>query len=147
MRNQDIYNIAVTFRAAILEAKYSRRFDIRDRMSNFPGGCCDDSSDLLAYYLYTVKNLHTKQGNGLYRDNNPYNTGNHAWLLMDNGTIIDITADQFDFFSKYTEGVYVGRENSFYKNLERKQNYENYDIMQSTRLWNDYQIIMSVMAI
>ena len=46
------------------------------------------------------------------------------------------------FFSKYDEGVYVGKENSFYKNLERHQIYENYNICQNERLWKDYQIIM-----
>lgn len=143
MRNQDVYNIALTFREAILEAKYNREFDGRDRMSNFPGGCCDDSCDLLAYYLYTTYALHTKQGVGTYRDNNPNNTTGHAWLVMDDGTIIDITADQFEFFSSYTKGIYVGKENSFYKHLERKQIIENCDIAQNVRLWKDYQIIMS----
>ena len=52
MKIQDIYSVAVSFHAAILEAKYNREFDRRDRMSNFPYGCCDDSCDLLAYYLY-----------------------------------------------------------------------------------------------
>lgn len=93
MKNQDIYNIAVTFRSAILNAKYSRKFNSRDRMSNFPGGCCDDSCDLLAYYLCTECAVHTKQGNGIYRDINPNNTTNHAWLIMNNSTIIDVTVD------------------------------------------------------
>ena len=147
MRNQDIFNIAVTFRAAILEAKYNRKFDSRDRMSNFPGGCCDDSCDLLAYHLYTEYDIHTKQGNGIYRDNNPNNTTNHAWLVMNEDTIIDITVDQFDFLSKYAEGVYAGKENSFYKHLEGNRIHENYDIMQNVRLWNDYQIIMNSIVI
>lgn len=147
MKNQDIYNIAVTFRAAILDAKYNRKFDSRDRMSNFPGGCCDDSCDLLAYYLYSVYDIRTKQGNGRYYDNDPNNTTNHAWLVMDDSTIIDITVDQFEFFSKYAEGIYVGNEKSFYKHLKDKRIDENYDIMQDVRLWNDYQIIMSSIVI
>lgn len=147
MRNRDIYDIAVTFRSAILEAKYNRKFDHSDRMSNFPCGCCDDSCDLLAYYLLTSYDINTKQGNGRYSDNNPYNTTNHAWLVMDDGTVIDITIDQFEFFSKYTEGVYVGKKISFYKNLERYQIDDNCDITQNARLWNDYQIIMNSIAI
>jgi len=144
MRNQDIlYNIAVTFRAAILEAKYNREFDSRDRMGNFPDGCCDDSCDLLSHYLYTIYDIDTKQGNGIYRDNDPNNTTNHTWLAMDDGTIIDITVDQFEFFSRLGEEVYVGKENPFYKHLEDHRIYENYNIMQSVRLRNDYQIIMS----
>jgi hypothetical protein len=56
MKKQDIYNIALTYREAILRAKYNREFDRRDRMSNFPCGCCDDSCDLFAHYFipYTV---------------------------------------------------------------------------------------------
>lgn len=143
LSENSIYNIAKSFRSAIVVAKQNREFSFRDRMSNFPGGCCDDSCDLLAYYLYATYGLHTKQGNGVYRDNNPYNTTNHAWLILENGIMIDITADQFDFFAEYAEGVYVGRENYFYRNLEDRRCYENYDISQNTRLWNDYQIIMN----
>lgn len=145
MRNKDIYNIATTFRSEILEAKYNREFNSRDRMSNFPSGCCDDSCDLLAYYLYITYNIRTKQGNGEYCNNNFYNITNHAWLVMDDDTIIDITGDQFRFCAGYTKEVYVGKENSFYKRLEEKRIYENYDITQSARLWNDYQIIMRYM--
>lgn len=48
LNEDEIYNITEAFRMAILDAKYDRRFQYRDRMSNFPGGCCDDASDLLA---------------------------------------------------------------------------------------------------
>jgi hypothetical protein len=143
MRYQDISEIALTFRKAILKAKYNMKFNSRDRMSNFPDGCCDDSCDLLAHYLFTAYGIHTKQGNGIYRDNNPYNTTNHAWLVMNDGIIIDITADQFKFFSEYTEGIYVGKKIAFYRRLENNQIFENYDIMQDARLWSDYKIIMS----
>lgn len=146
MKKRDIYNIAVAFRAAIISANHDRQFNHRDRMSNFPGGCCDDSCDLLAYYLCTTYKIHTRQGVGTYRDNDLNNTTGHAWLIMDDSTIIDITGDQFRYCAGYTEEVYVGQENSFYKDLERKQIYENYDITQDARLWNDYQIIIRYMA-
>lgn len=147
MRNQDIYSIAATFRAAIIDANYDRKFKSKDRMSNFPMGCCDDSCDLLAYYLNSVYNIHTQQVIGTYRDNNPYNTTNHAWLAMDDNTIIDITGDQFKFLTGFSDEVYVGKKNSFYLRLERerKQICDNIDITQNTRLWNDYKIIMSYM--
>ena len=144
---KDIYGIATAYRAAIMEAKHNKEFDIRDRMSNFPGGCCDDSCDLLAHYLYAEHGIHTRQKNGTYRDNNPYNTMNHAWLVTCDNTIIDITADQFEFVSGYAERVYVGKENSFYKHLERQQFYENHNIMTGTRLLKDYQIIMNYIII
>lgn len=72
MKNQDVYNIAVNFRKAIIEAKANREFSFQDRMIKFPNGCCDDSCDLLAYYLYETYYIHTKQVNGVYRDKNPY---------------------------------------------------------------------------
>ncbi len=48
-------------------------------MSNFPVACCDDSCDLLVYYLYTVYKICTKQKVGKYQDNDPNNATNHAW--------------------------------------------------------------------
>lgn len=146
MKSRDIYKIAVAFRAAIVSAKYDRRFHYRDRMSNFPRGCCDDSCDLLAYYLYTTYKIRTRQGVGTYRDDDPNNTTGHAWLIMDDNSIIDITGDQFRYCAGYTDEVYVGTETLFYKKLERKQIQDNYDITQDSRLWNDYQIIMSYLA-
>ena len=145
MKIQDIYNIAASFRSAIIEAKYNQKFSHKDRMSNFPGGCCDDSCDLLAYYLYTVYKIRTKQCVGKYYDDNPYNTTGHAWLIMDDDTIIDITGDQFKYFAGYAEEVYVGKENLFYKRLEDIRSYDNYDITQDNRLWDDYQIILDYM--
>lgn len=146
MKSKDIYKIAVAFRAAIVSAKYDRRFHYRDRMSNFPGGCCDDSCDLLAYYLYTTYKIRTRQGIGTYRDNDPNNTTDHAWLIMYDNTIIDITGDQFRYCAGYTDEVYVGVETLFYKKLERKQVRDNYDITKAARLLDDYQIIMSYMS-
>ncbi len=144
MTCQDIYNIAVNFRSAILQAKYDREFDVKDRMHRFPRGCCDDSCDIFAYYLATEYHFHTLQGKGTYYDDNPYNTTNHAWLITDNKIIIDLTADQFPYFHMCDKGIYVGKENSFYQNLERKQIYDNYDIVNATRLWSDYQIIKNI---
>jgi len=144
---ENIYCVATTYRAAIMEAKHNRRFGWRDRMSNFPGGCCDDSCDLLAHYLYEEHGVHARQRNGTYRDNNPNNTVNHAWLVTDDNIIIDITADQFKFFSEYSEGVYVGKEIPFYKHFERQLFHENHDIMADTRLRRDYQIIKNYIII
>ncbi len=64
-------------------------------------------------------------------------------LIMDDNTIIDITGDQFKYCAGYTKEVYGGKENSFYKRLADKRSYENYDITQNDRLWNDYKVILS----
>ncbi len=147
MDDKDLCSEALAFRTAIMKAKRDGAFDYRDRMHNFPHGCCDDSCDLFAYYLLSVHGIHTKQGNGVFRDDNPYNTTNHAWLFLENGTVIDITADQFDFFLKYSRKIYVGEENIFYKCLENKKVLENYDVTQDSRLWSDYQTIMNYMEV
>lgn len=146
MNVEEIYNITEKFRLAILDAKFDRRFHYRDRMSNFPSGCCDDASDLLAYYLMEKYNLYTEQGTGTYRDNNPYNKTNHAWLVLNRKIIIDITATQFMFCGAFSKDIYVGKKCSFYQNLDGVKIVENYDITKSSRLWNDYQVIISYMS-
>ena len=138
----ELRKVVEAFREAIVTARENRNFDRKDRMSNFPGGCCDDACDLLSYYLYDEFGIHTKQGNGLYDDGVFENRTNHAWLVMGDGTVIDITGTQFRFCAGFTEEVYIGLENAFYKGLERKIILENYDIRQSERLWTDYQIIL-----
>lgn len=142
IESDDIYEIVAAFRSAISAAKYNDEFSSSDRMSRFPNGCCDDACDLLAYYLYKKYGVHTQQGNGVYDDGNFYNLTNHAWLIMDDNTIIDITGNQFESCAGFAEKVYIGNENDFYRHLERKQIFENCDITQNKRLWNDYLIIM-----
>lgn len=138
---QELFSIIVPFRKAIVNALLNREFSRKDRMSNFPYGCCDDSCDLLGYYLYDQFQINTKQINGVYRDSIPEEITNHAWLLLDD-IIIDITADQFSSLIENNYGVYVGVENEFYQQLEDKQTLLNYDIRENQRLWNDYQIIL-----
>ena len=145
MNNEEIYAIATEFRTAIVKARDDRRFESKDRMSGFPRGCCDDACDLLAYYLYNTYGIYTQQGVGTYHDKNPYNTTNHTWLVIRNRIIIDITGSQFKSCAGFDEEVYVGTENSFYKGLDSKRIYENYDITKSSRLWEDYQIIREYM--
>ena len=142
LSEDELYNITEAFRSAILEAKYDRRFHYRDRMSRFPGGCCDDASDLLAYYLFEKYNIYTEQGNGVYRDATPEHTTNHTWLVVNGEIFIDITATQFMFGGAFTKDVYVGKSFYFYEELDGVKAYRNYDITQDERLWNDYQIIM-----
>lgn len=140
-RTTDIYRIAEQFRCAIVRAKRNGEFDFRDRMHNFPGGCCDDACDLLAYYLQREYGITSCQGNGIYRDEDADNTTNHAWLIIDDKIIVDITGSQFKYCAGFCEDVYVGEETVFYKNLDRKQTYANCDITKEKRLWEDYQII------
>lgn len=141
MMNEEIYNAVLSFYFAIMDAKYNGEFKWRDRMSNFPGGCCDDACDLLAYYLYEKFGIRTKQGKGYSGTNDTY----HTWLIMNERVVIDITIKQLKEFLGFSDGVYMGEENSFYFGLTDKEIYENYNIMRDERLWNDYQIILKYM--
>lgn len=134
LSEKEIYNIAEVFRLAILDAKYDRRFQYRDRMSNFPRGCCDDASDLFAYYLLEKYNIQTEQGNGGYRDDNSEHTTNHTWLIVNREIFVDITATQFLFCGAFTTDVYVGKSFYFYEDLEDVRIYRNCDITQDERL-------------
>jgi len=135
----DYYKVAKCFRSAIIDAKYDGKFNIKDRMHMFPRGCCDDACDLLGYYMKYELKINTLQGRGVYFDDNPYKTTSHAWLVVDDGTIIDITIDQF----RDDMDIYVGEEDRFYERLENKSTIDNYDIRIDDRLWKDYQIILN----
>lgn len=132
-------DLAKLFYAAIVEAKLE--FSMRDRMSRFPRGCCDDASDLFGYYLLHEHNIHSFQCKGRYEDDNPENTTNHVWLLVE-GIIIDLTYSQF--FPE--EKMYVGEINEFYQSLTDMCEYDNINIQNDQRLSNDYRIIMSHLA-
>lgn len=112
-------------------------------MHNFPDGCCDDSCDLLSYYLLEECKISTKQGIGRFNDGNPENATNYAWLVTEDEVIIDITFGQFKYCAKVEDEIYVGRENSFYCSLDHKKQIGNYNTRNSERLWSDYQIIVS----
>lgn len=142
IRENDIFKIVEKFRMAIVDAKHNDEFCYKDRMNNFPGGCCDDACDLLAYFLHFEYGISTCQGNGIYRDENPENTTNHAWLIVDNKIIVDITISQFKYCTGFDGDIYIGKETAFYKHLENRRRYENCDITRNRRLWDDYQIIM-----
>lgn len=138
---EGIYNVALNFRNAIVTAKRQHLFSQRDRMSNFPFGCCDDSCDLLAYLLLNEYGIETVQMNGVYDDGEFSNLTNHAWLDY-KGTIIDITIDQF--IGSIAFGVYVGPELEFYRDLKDVKVVGTYDITKDKRLYSDYKKIMNL---
>ena len=133
MEEVGLYRIVFLFRKAIIKAK--GQFDYRDRMHRFPVGCCDDSCDLLGFYLWDKYRIPTSQRNGYYEAE----MTNHAWLIIDDQIIIDITGDQLYGAWK---PVYVGPEVGNYKKLSRITTQENFDIRKQSRLWNDYNIIL-----
>ena len=135
----ELSSICKDFRDAIEKAREERCFDVKDRMNGFPRGCCDDTCDLLAFYLKTMFGIETMQMIKEYKPNIIEERCYHAVLLMGDKRIIDLTGDQF----LGGEPVYVGFENGFYKEMNDVEIKDNYDISKQDRLWNDYRTILN----
>ena len=117
---KDIKRLANNFRNAIDIARELGEFERDLSFCNFPRGCCGDTSDLLAQFLLE-NDIRTYYVCGTFRRGSFENFQSHAWLLMDNQIIIDITGDQFrnnpDFLN-YDKSVYVGAEDDFHRLFE-----------------------------
>lgn len=130
----NLLRICQEFRAAIEDIRMEGGFFIGDRMHRFPVGCCDDTCDLLAFYLKEEYDIETRQLVKTYEPDEPELRCNHAVLLLDDNRIIDLTGDQFPGGTK----VYVGKEDDFYQSMEFFNVIDNYDIRGQERLLNDY---------
>ncbi|MCX8957024.1 hypothetical protein [Erwinia psidii] len=71
-------------------------------MSTFPEGCCEDTSQILAYLLHQYFGIVPEVITGKYykslNEGTPCGLSNgnsHAWIVV-NDHIIDLTADQFN---------------------------------------------------
>ena len=95
--------------------------------------------------IFKEYGIESVQRNGVYRDDNEYNTTNHVWLLVYDEIIIDLTVGQFPFGLGILNGLYFGKENIHYRNMENTRTQRNYDIINDERLLNDYNIIMEYM--
>jgi len=109
-----LYEIASRFRKAIEEAVYCGEI-IEINMQKFPQGCCTYASDLLQKYLY-------EQGIPTYlisgHQEYGYDGESHSWLETEDGTVIDITVDQFAYREpRFITGIYVGKREDGFHNL------------------------------
>ena len=89
-------------------------------IASFPSGCCGYTSDLLQRYL-SDKGIATRYVSGTYRDFSTNDSQSHAWLELTDGTIVDITGDQFCNKPHPLQNdslVYCGKPNDFYKQFE-----------------------------
>jgi len=89
-------------------------------VAKFPGGCCDDSSMLLAAYLSDngitgAKLIHGSQGG------NNAELRSHDWLQIGN-VVLDITADQFNDTGYANDSIICCENSEFHNsfNLEDK---------------------------
>ena len=113
MNITEISRLAAKFREAILLAPKSEfPWNSSMALSQFPRGCCGDTSQTLATYLYSEVGLVCDYVLGTSND-----LGSHAWLEI-NGTVIDITADQFNDRGYDSQKVYVGEKSDLHNNFE-----------------------------
>ena len=111
--------LASDFRKAIERALEADRL-YRTVIASFPRGCCGYTSDLLQWYL-AEKGITTRYVSGTYRDCSTNYSQSHAWLELTDGTIVDITGDQFRNKPRPLQNdfpVYCGKTNDFYNLFE-----------------------------
>lgn len=114
-----VRSLANDFRKAIERALEADRLG-RTVIASFPSGCCGYTSDLLQRYL-AEKGIATRYVSGTYRDCSTNDSQPHAWLELCDGTVVDITGDQFRFEPhplKNNCPVYCGKPNDFYNLFE-----------------------------
>lgn len=120
LNNNELYNTALDFRTAMEETR--RCGDIipyyHGFLTEFPRGCCDITSDFLQRYLEEQYSFKTVSISGEYGYG--YNAESHAWLETEDGTVIDITGDQYKYKRiQFDKPVYVGsRQDGFHDKFE-----------------------------
>ena len=82
---------------------------------NFPKGCCEDSTHLLAHYLVTrglcqADDIRMPWNN--YDKQEEWGGSSHGWIILSNGLNIDISANQF---SGIEEKVIVSRDHEVHR--------------------------------
>ncbi len=92
---QYIKELASKFRTALEEAHNNRDF-YNYPLREFPLGCCDDTSILFATYL-KEQNIQVSIARGCYNCDDWDRKYTHAWIVLDNNFIIDLTGDQFQY--------------------------------------------------
>lgn len=119
----------------------------------FPHECCDDMCDLFGQFLFEKEVFVTKV-HGIYRYDNWEHKYPHVWLLLNDGTIIDLTGDQYknnEIMLNYDIPCYVGKPDKLHKIFPKKDlrlypyyGIENYDDDKTRqRLWKLYDTIIS----
>jgi hypothetical protein len=144
---EELKKIATTFRMGIDRCKDRLTFS---PMKKFPGGCCKFASFLLARYLIRENgycSITFISAWGRDRRNEPIS---HLWLVH-RGTLIDITADQFDGID---ESVIVTHDRTWHDTAFPDQTpHDDYEIEEGRlgenfvkMLDTDYGRILAVVA-
>ena len=127
MNSDTIKTLAAQFRQGIEHAIRCGAItprNTRTTLPQFPRGCCEIASDLLAEYLLE-KGIITHCVHGEYDFDYSENRYPHTWLETKDGYIIDITADQFQyhpgFQSVRLSSCYVGQDRKVYDLFSRNR--------------------------
>ena len=148
--DKNIYSLVTKFRKAVECARNEGALEENQILSRFPNGCCGIISSLLAKYL-SDNGIYSYEVSGTFRNDNHEETQSHAWLMLEDNTIIDITGDQFKnnpIFLYYSEKVYVGPMNKFHELFEDVEKFPYEDFTEGTSKINiqnkkNYEIILS----
>ena len=113
----------------------------------FPRGSCGDAALLLGTYLSELGFGEFTYVCGQCRDSKgPDKLASHAWLVSADGTIVDITADQFP---DVTEPVIVSKSSEWHARWETTSNsradYRGYDGPSMHSLDAAYRLIKSAL--
>ena len=153
MNIREIKELAINFRCAADDAFEHGAFGRGYPFDNFPYECCDDMCDLFGQLLFE-KEVPVFKVHGIYRYDNWENKYSHVWLQLKDGTIIDLTGDQYKYnpiMLNYDIPCYIGKPNHLHKLFsEEDQNFylysgiDDYDNRNTReRLWKLYDIIIS----
>ena len=115
-QHMELYQMVEDFRKGIEQAQKANEFMDDVLFRNFPRACCGDTSLLLGHYLLG-KGIKTYYVCGYYGQGDFGAVQSHAWLMTEDGIIIDITGDQFRCktqFYNYNIPVCVGEKGAFH---------------------------------
>lgn len=126
MNLSEIEMLASRFRRGAEIAYAKGLFDERP-FNDFPNACCGDATELVAQYLLDNDPSHTLRCRyiyGTYDYDDFENKFGHTWLEVNDGIIVDITANQRQFRDSkiFPQDAivpcYVGMRNDFYSLFE-----------------------------
>lgn len=112
MTDKEIFQLAKKFRNAILKANANKEFSRDGFIELFPRGNCGIVCDLLGRYLLEYANLRSWYTSG------ETESESHVWLTLENGSIVDITGDQYSDRTGilyYNQPVYIGKIDTFHE--------------------------------
>ena len=115
MTDNEIFQLAENFRSAILRANANGEFFRDGFIELFPRGNCGIVCNLLGRYFLEYANVRSWYTSGEMRSEC------HVWLTLENGSIVDITGDQYSNRTgmlHYDRPVYVGKLMHFISNFD-----------------------------